>query len=242
MNNEETQENNTENRQIDPLDGIQRSNSYIIFVESDDELNTTPEDVVHRLRRIRRSPTNSDDDEQSHLHAGREPGPSISSNPTTAHIQQSSLANRVRQTQPITQTGPPPIIAPTKNPRTSTPVRDIINMAQHNDTLDDLANQLQNVDLQGRRPMPENQSPEYLPPNEQIKKIHKIELFESQQEAHHSAQLSRLLNSIVNDTSSANLKALKAEVDQELEQAKQAVKSVTTTPFLGTKFSVYLIN
>ncbi len=66
MNNEETQENNTKNRQIDPLDGIQRSNSYINFVESDDELNTTPEDVVHRLRRIRGSPTNSDDDEQSH--------------------------------------------------------------------------------------------------------------------------------------------------------------------------------
>jgi len=227
MNDEETQENNTENRQIDPIDGIQRSNSYINFVESDDELNNTTEDVVHRLRRLRGSPTNSDDDEQSHLHAGREPGPSISSNPTTAHIQQSSLANRVRQTQPVTQTGPPPTIAPTQNPRTSTPVRDIINMAQHNDTLDDLANQLQNVDIHGRRPMPENQSPEYLPPNEQIKKIHKIELLESQQEAHHSAQLSRLLNSIVNDTSSPNLKALKAEVDQELEQAKQAVKNKT---------------
>jgi hypothetical protein len=50
---------------------------------------------------------------------------------------------------------------------------------------------------------------------------------ESQQEAHHSAQFSRLLNSIVNDTFPANLKALKAEVDQELEQAKQAVKSKT---------------
>jgi hypothetical protein len=180
MNNEETQENNSENRQIDQIDGIQRSNSYINFVESDDELNTTPEDVVHRLQRVRGSPTNSDDDEQSYLHAGRESGPSISTNPTTTYIQQSSLANRVRQTQPATQTGPPLLNTVPQDPRTSTPVRDLHIMAQHNNTLDDLAHQLQAVGLQDRRPMPDNQSPEYLPPNEQIKKIHKIELLESQ--------------------------------------------------------------
>ncbi len=45
--------------------------------------------------------------------------------------------------------------------------------------MDDLDNQLQAVGLHDPVQVPDNQSPEYLPPNEQIKKIHNLELHES---------------------------------------------------------------
>ena len=223
MNENGDQTKNTEIKQVVQNDDIHRPITFINFPDSDTDLEDSREDVVHGHRRRLRKFDTSDGEFDGHdiETLGRLSGSSVPSNPVTPQVQQRRLSNRLIQTQPSTSNAPNFVQPISQIQRTSTPVID--NMALNN-TINNLVDQFDAVDLHERRQPTDSQSPEYLPPNEQIKKIHRIELLESQQGAHHSHQLSRLLSLIVNDTSPANLKALKLEVDAEAEQAKSVVK------------------
>ena len=233
MNNEAQPKFNTQNPQDRQNDVIHGPSTYIAFEDSGSDLDESREDVVSVLRRNNRSRAGLDgendgsDDEER---ANRSDTTGVPSNPATTYLQRTRLLHeprlnlqRATDQMASTSANPPQALPPPQ--RSSTPIENL--QLPHQINMDDLANQLQAVGLRDPVPALDNLPPEYLPPNEQIKKIHNLELHESKQQVQHANQLSRLMTFLVNDASPQPLKAFKLEVDQAAERAKQILKNKT---------------
>jgi hypothetical protein len=184
MNNEAQQNLDTQNSQDKQDDGIHGPSTYIAFQDSQSDFDESREDVVCLLRQTDRSRTGlngendgSDDEEQQN----RTDTTGVPSNPATTYLQQARLLHepRLNLQRPTDQ-----VASTSTNPSASSGIITAIENLQlpQQIIMDDLANQLQAVGLHDPVQVLDNQSPEYLPPNDQIKKIHNLELHESKQQ------------------------------------------------------------
>ena len=187
------------------------------------KIGKEPPNVVHTVGGQHDSTIHTNRSDDSGILRGL--GEPISSSPA-GHIDPSRRPNpkQVQLADPPLQVRNAPIQAP---PRTSTPINENL-LIERPHIMEDLANQLEAVGLNDTATLPSTHVPEYLPPSEQIKKIHNIELAESQQQAHQSGQLSKLLAILTAANPDQHLKALSDEVKKEADEANLKVEQKKT--------------
>ena len=171
----------------------------------------------------------------------------VTTNPANTIYKPGNLTKRIQIKQaemanPLHRQTPPPV---QEAPRTSSPVNenelDLETTFNPNITMNNTFNTTDGADLNATGIPHPSHVPEYLPPSEQIKKIHSIELAESEKQAKRANQLSKLLSilTIQNENAPPGLKELSDELKKEAEEAQIIAEKKKTCQEAANKIVEY---
>ena len=236
MNNDDVQESNNSDFRGDlPNDEFRGGNAYATFNDPDPDLNDSIPDNLETGQPHEGPQVDGTNVGHADETIGGTNGTTIPTNPVTVNVQRHNVFGQIR----------PVILAPPINPqvvqqqqpiaRPTSPLIQIMN----NDGVDELVNQLGAVNLNAVPAPGTSQTPDYLPPNEQIKKINKIELEDSQNQALQSSLLVKLLNVLTSENNAEDLRLLKQELNLEADKAKDKAKIKQTTQDTANRIVQY---
>ena len=154
----------------------------------------------------------------------------LPTSPATAKIAKPTA--RIKQAQLASSPSSRTTSSSPSRPRASTPLNQSLdstlnttfnNTFNNSVEMENLADQLNALNLGAVARPADSHVPEYLPPNEQIRKIHKIELVESEQQAHQTNQFMKLLEALNSENRAESLRTLSDQVKLEADAAKEKV-------------------